>query len=365
MPSSQEAPPCTGQDLRIFNPPVETRTFSLFSKLPYDIRYMIWKKAMAFERFIKIQLLYRGCVDDREISVNHPDGYVINVPWPEEMIHDPMLNPFLVTCSDSRTVAIVFYRVRLPCYFEGPDGMRRPGTLHVCPETDTIHVNSSRASYFVSMDYIVALCKLVYVNDFNKVGLSNLALSISSQFLPFGQAEMFKAVVHRLSHIIFVQQNKVRRNRPSRSLQANFLPQLCHSIPICGSTIAFGRLPADPRAIQDDLRSVHMGSDLHRIGYISWCACLRAKGIEANDLDVEWRFLLSSMTEETLQITDRESALRWLGSESCNDNRTKTLPTVVGFWMFPLHAVLSKTHRRQESMNMVDSPPELYVAHLR
>ncbi|KAG8670547.1 hypothetical protein FPOAC1_009969 [Fusarium poae] len=364
MSWSQGVLPCTKKGTRMSKSSTTMRTFSLFSQLPYDIRRMIWTKAMEYERIIKIQLM----------PVFEPGRCNISVPQPLGMLQDPM-HSLLAACSDSRQITRAFYRVCLPCYYKRLDGTQNRGELYICPEMDIIHVDESPPDlHMICMDHIADLCRLVYSRDANKKGLLNLALPVKCLLRrPNHNVDILKAALPRLSRIIFVQSSKSRPNNPSPSGQTRRLPQVRRSIPTCDSITAFDRLPTDSRYIQDELKDIHIGYTLNFVGHISWCSHLRQCGVEPNDLDVEWRFLLAFTTDTTLEVTHKENVLSWFGPDPDNicskwdgqgDIQRKTQLPLVGFWLFPLRPVMRKAARHQTSINMTGYLRELYAAHL-
>ncbi|XEV07208.1 hypothetical protein FSHL1_012495 [Fusarium sambucinum] len=355
--SSQNIPPSNDQDFQICDPSTETRAFTLFSKLPYDIRHMIWEKAIEYNRIIKIQLA--PSLD--------PSQCEINVPWPQEMIRDSMPS-LLATCSDSRQIATTFYRVCLPCYYKRPDGTRRFGTLHLCPEMDIIHVDVGPTSddpwddlELIALDHIAALCNLVYSKDAQQKGLLHLALPVICGFKEaVWNVDILKAALPRLLRIIFVKQNQIQSNNPRPSLQDECLPQASRSIQTCGSIITLDRLRTASRSIRNELEEVHIGSNYFP-GYGLWYNHLRWMGVEPDNLDVKWRFLLPFTTNTTLKVTHRESVVSWLGPD--RDSQRKTPLPAVGFWIFPLRPVMTKL-RWEDSINMRGYMRELYAVHL-
>lgn len=178
------APPYEDFTLRI--PASENRTFPVSPNLPYDLRHTIWLKALSYERLIRI---LPGPTSLR--SGHYRSPFKIHISAPREA-NEPMVNPLLLTCSESRKIAKDFYRVRLPCeYMSRKDFLKYyPGVLYLCPELDIVHIHG--------FDHFVQLATAVYKNDRNRKGLLNLAISyrdLMSDQLPSLNKEAAKAVV--------------------------------------------------------------------------------------------------------------------------------------------------------------------------
>lgn len=373
--SRDDVPGATPQNPQILNPPVEAGPFHHFTKLPYDARHLIWSKALEYERVINIQLIdkpkpkrrgrYRLPNYESEPTCD------ILVERPEQMNHDPMIHPFLVTCSESRHVAKNFYRVRLPCIYKRHNHIRRPGALYLCPEMDIVYIECPRTVFTVTLEQLAEFAKLVYNNDPKCRGLLNLALPANLRTVwpstCYVYKAMFTTAVHRLERIIFVCDKAIRQQGSWCSWQDKSLPQVRRSIPVCGNVTTFQRLPTDPRAIQDELKHVHTGHCYSNYGYHKWCKFLESLDIEPLHLNVKWSFLLNFKTKATLKITDRESAVQWVEARPLDQSSGEgkdQLPSVVGFWMFPLEPVQEKYDKGKFCLDLTAHPPELYMAHL-
>lgn len=96
----------TAPSAEVFTLPVETRTFSRFPDLSYDIRYMIWLKALSYERYIRIK------VTRPPEDASPSRSYDIEFWDTEEQGTELTMHPLLYACSESRQIAKIFYRIQ-------------------------------------------------------------------------------------------------------------------------------------------------------------------------------------------------------------------------------------------------------------
>ncbi|CAG7557386.1 unnamed protein product [Fusarium equiseti] len=101
----------TTPSAEVFTLPVENRTFPHFPELLYDIRYMIWLEALSYERHLSIKLM---CPGDDTLSSR---SYELELREIREQMTQPIMHPLLQTCSESRQIAKMVYRVQLSCKY--------------------------------------------------------------------------------------------------------------------------------------------------------------------------------------------------------------------------------------------------------
>ncbi|KAH7183320.1 uncharacterized protein B0J16DRAFT_322059 [Fusarium flagelliforme] len=347
--------PWTAPPAEVFTLPAETRTFSLFPDLPYDLRHMIWLQALSCERLIKIRLDENGYINYAPYS----QKYNICLLTSGELEHDPRVNPILLTCSESRKIAKQFYRIQFRCSYldEGP-----PGKLYLYPEFDIVHVE--RFEHFVDFAWDM------YKKDPNGKGLLNLAISPMEILIfnfPKADSEDFREIIYRLRRLIFVggavatlSGDSARREMP-------------YSVPCSGGVSTFDRLPTDPRAI-GNLERVQINdryglSDTMR----RWQGMLDTAEINESQCNFEKSLMLTLDCGYSDKET-REDCLEWIHGfrghrlastlEPAVPTPEYVPPFVNGFWMGPLEAFQESEEGGEYGyVDMGDYAPELCVAH--
>ena len=155
---------------------------------------MIWLEVLSQERLIKVRL--GGSWDDGR----YVGPYKITLRGPRDT-NPPILNPLLLTCSDSRRITKRFYRVLMVCeYHSRKDEWKTwyPGVLYLCPELDIVHISG--------FEHFVEFATDVYNNDRDLKGLLNLVIgerTFTSDQLPHLDRDAAKAAVYRLQRLVF------------------------------------------------------------------------------------------------------------------------------------------------------------------
>ncbi|RSM12117.1 hypothetical protein CEP52_002631 [Fusarium oligoseptatum] len=130
----------SGQHLQLSNPkPKGEGIFSLFPRLPIEIRCLILEQELHHERFIRVELASHKAHPEyvRQLSpwVQSDENYLIISEW-------PAINKTLHVNAESRSYASRFYRVQLPCrYRYGRDGrVEEKGIFYFNPELDNLEI---------------------------------------------------------------------------------------------------------------------------------------------------------------------------------------------------------------------------------
>lgn len=118
--------------------------FSLFPKLPKELRTKIWLCALCRQRIINIHInTNRGLSAAQAGEIpdcnNNGERYFIVIYGRQ------LLSKFLRVNSKSREAALKFHRVHLPCRFN--DGVRKVaypslGTFHFNTESDSLFIQA-------------------------------------------------------------------------------------------------------------------------------------------------------------------------------------------------------------------------------
>jgi hypothetical protein len=352
----------TSPPTEVFTLPAETRAFSLFPDLPYELRHMIWLKALSHERLIKIRLYEKGYAD----NVPYNQNYSIYLLRPRELENDPIVHPILLSCSESREIAKQFYRVKFLCNYLDDD---HPGTLRLCPEFDTLYLEGQDG--FV---YFADFAQDFYKKDRDGKGLLNLAISDDVDFPSTFPRIFWDEVadgIARLRRVIFQGGVMATRSRDQA------LREMPYSVPCCGNTTAFDRLPADLRAI-DELERVYVRPrswpSKYGVGYVKreWEKFLDAIEMDHSRRNYEEHLMLDLEYGhwDNQTLVDREDCLKFIQGgyrkfwESGLEVTGNLPPSVNGFWMVPMEALQEdEDGEKPDWVDIRDCPPELCVAH--
>jgi hypothetical protein len=376
--------------LELFTPkstpttPNQLSSFTLFSKLPYEIRIAIWKSSLQVQRIIKIHVYwYMQYVANRAYSG-------LPVPPLERGKDDPayypvvqgyqVLSKLLRVTRESREAALSFYRVRLPCWLtkgSSKSGLWVPGELYYNPEYDFIHLQQN------NVDIVEFICKLKNIYDPRRVGLRNLVLcgsllgaraqglyKLDPSTISPESLRTFQSMINGLEQVWFASVELTVRQRIGYETG---WPSTCktsfeRSVPITAMTHGFDRVGPDPRAIGNDLSHLHVLNPRHL--YNAWQSVLEKFEIEPSAIQYRFLFAFGPSHDE---IYNRSDASNWVQKEDdiwtgkhqgdatfSSLNLTKTpaaeIPAfkdenlelavrpVIGFWLFPVDAFSNGRH---------------------
>jgi hypothetical protein len=359
--------------LELFTPestptnPNQLSSFTLFSKLPYEIRIAIWKSSLQAQRIMKIHVhCYMGYVMNRRH--NH-----LPRPPMDRGKDDPayypvvqgyqVLSKLLRVTRESREAAFSFYRVRVPCWLT--KGLSKshlwvPGEVYYNPEYDFIYLQKD------DVDITEFMCNLKNIYDPRRVGLRNLALcansldgreqglhTIDPSTISPESLRTFQQIIKGLEEVWFVSVQRLVRQRMGYDTgwQRTCKTSFERSVPITAMPNGFDRVGPDPRAIGDDLSHLHLLNPKYL--YITWQNFLQNFDVEPSG--IQYRFLF---TYSPLQgpIYNRRDASKWLQFEDDiwtgkyaktpatdipafkDENLELAVRPVIGFWLFPVDA---------------------------
>ncbi|KAF4963601.1 hypothetical protein FSARC_8386 [Fusarium sarcochroum] len=373
--ASRDVSPAVESHLRIINPvPRSTKTFPLFARFPAEIRGLIWEQALSHERILYVSL---GTTAVKfEDTENQDYGIYLN----ERMAISKL---FCVT-SESRRVALTFYRVRLPCRYMFPQRPRQSGILYICPELDTIRLRS--------WEHLDKFAHDVWMADPRGVGLVNLCLSSTFWNENFEKPDVkgphIRQSMSRLERVVIFEQFVGRggRNPPTRSFEMN------RAIPILVAVPSFDRLASDPRLRDEDLRQVYMGRIDPRKDFHRWFQFLAELQVQ-HDHKVDYRFALChSIGGELERLVDQQGIHKWLVKKEAHwRERVQELKDkgsgnrivgelnfspqpAVGFWLFRMESLgplpdINETNEREafpmaRVLDMSQHKPELCLSNI-
>ncbi|KAI1069852.1 hypothetical protein LB507_007912 [Fusarium sp. FIESC RH6] len=303
------------QYLEIFNPaPKSYPDFHQFSRFPAEIRCLVWEQALSHERWVRVKL-----------EPGLRDSDVEDAPKPDYEIYvhmDTKISKLFRITRESRRVALRFYRVQLPCryfflqstYSGAPAEEGKKGIIYLCPELDILSVSTmSRIGY---------LARDMWDLDPRRVGLVNLAAGIMTSQLGADQVmkklgtsrQLLKQALSRVERFTIMEDRVPRAWTGDYSTPTRWRSNSAHrACPLNGNTVAFERLPYDPRLEEKHLMSVYTGEFDAREGFREFRKLLTELDV-IHDHVVDYRFgLCSRGWDNSLPHgTDRVAAAEWL-----------------------------------------------------
>ncbi|KAI8718215.1 2EXR domain-containing protein [Fusarium sp. LHS14.1] len=392
--------------LQIFNPtPQPTETFPLFPRLPAEIRYLIWEQALSHERLLRIKLERIATREEKSIKNSEKTQHGLPEPGRGYQIllkeRHAISKLFRVT-SESRRAALSFYRVHLPCRYEWFENAESNGTLYLCPELYILEIKTD-GNRHKSPKPFANFAHDVWAHDPRRIGLVNLSIPAKSHKRELHlsektQSSLLRQVIRRLELVIFSQRRYVWQmcypvtfaHPGSRGFKMN------RSVPITSSVTRFDRLPTDPRTVKEELEKMHIGHYLPHRAVSAWFKLLRSLDLEEDQLNIDYRFLLSHESRSSPRICSRNDAEKWvqdedkewkgilkwkrerykeLAREETPEELAVALRPAIGFWLFPLESIgalpgidkcqLSEPHGFYRSFfDMSKYSPELCLSQL-
>ncbi|KAI1329811.1 hypothetical protein F5Y16DRAFT_417355 [Xylariaceae sp. FL0255] len=249
--------------------------FPLFAKLPPELRQEIWRTSLLAERTVKLSLMPRIGIDS---MINSRGDAITRLEWPHDEPYGvldenvPALSNIFGVNRESRDVALSHYRIRLPCWRvirpKTPCETLRHFILYLNPEYDFLRIDAQLGHL---ADFIH---DLKTKHDPHHIGLLNLVLdgnvlrgpagliSIDPASLEAPQRTSFEEAICQLREIFFLHEQAASR----LNLGFYTAPPTCdyrlnRALPAKAMTMGFSRLGADPRPIQEHLKTVFICGD--------------------------------------------------------------------------------------------------------
>ncbi|KAM0552412.1 hypothetical protein ACHAPJ_007972 [Fusarium lateritium] len=367
----------------------EPQQFTLFPRLPPEIRRKIWHTSLQYQRIIKVYLRMH-LVFVAHCRTNGVPGPPL-VPRQDDPVYYPVvqgrqtLSKLYRVNRESRAAALSFYRVHLPCWLTKGAAKKHlwtPGTVYYNPEYDFLHIEQD--DMFI-VDFVQKL-KVDY--DPRHVGLRNLALCSNQLCGSYGHGlsliepstispesmQVFKDVLFGLDQVWFVSIQINSRLQAGRTIgwPSIITPFFDRSFPITATPLSFDRIGADPRSIGKDLSNLHVLRP--RYLFYRWQDTLEKLDIKLPN--VQYRYLLAFSPNDASDIIyDYDGAVRWLKKEddiwtgnykrdsafSClnletpaaelpefrDEDLNAAVRPAIGFWLFPVDAFYDGTEQTE------------------
>jgi hypothetical protein len=299
-------------------------------------------------------------------------------------------------------VALRFYRVHIPCYFQTSEGgtpRTAKSTLYVNPEYDFMFLRVDQPPEHTFVDFVHDF----KAHDPKAVGLLNLALDANSMGALQCSTDItvapgkpaFLDSLQQLREIIWVAESMAGRailgpldNFEGAGVRFN------HSMPLKASTPTFKLLRRDPRAVELDLRYVLTAGVDPRQLRVQWRQLLAKWGIQQAQQTRERLLFASKVPHPEQQIHDMKTASKYLDAEEERWLKTQrkyhrivekyagkvpvegpeelaeAVRPAIGFWLFPAEALGSlegfpeELSRTKKVFDMTDHWPELALSSL-
>ncbi|KAI1813113.1 hypothetical protein GGS20DRAFT_586810 [Poronia punctata] len=355
--------------------------FTLFPKLPTELRQIIWHSSLERSRIIFLNI------------VNTDPSLVGNEPYDVVSEQETrLLSKLLRVNRDARMAALIFYRVHLPCKAWVGCSRTEAMTLHINPEYDILYlVTSAGASLLPFIHFLKTL-------DPKQVGLLNLALRHGELVAlkrekpdeyESGLKKSLTDMLGKLKQVYLMQLNKTGRALPI--VQGRYDPntiQTNRSYPLMVNNTSFQRFKRDPRAIGLDLKAVYLDYNTPAMMGI-WKEAMENWGVETSQTEIrhlvssyEWYECGSGVAIQAVLDGEEDSVCveakaEWHTSSSRFWSKNEAKPTdeqvqeaaavlpAIGFWLFPPEAVPSyREHNWRGGWNLIDVSrywPELCV----
>ncbi|KAJ3549495.1 hypothetical protein NM208_g473 [Fusarium decemcellulare] len=275
---------------------------------------------------------------------NKPTEYRLAVPQQQ------VISKLFHINSESRHVAIRFYRVQLPCRY-GARGQRTEenGTFYFNPELDTLAIRDV-------WNQFPKFAHDLWVNDPKRVGLINLMVSEGASYasIPNERFNMplLRQVVSRLECVTFGRTFLSLKTDPNGFMNCD--PRWRGIIP------KSEKMSYNVRPMEAHLKHVDLGpKDLRRDVY-EWLKALLRWQVEYSDHKVDYQVIAGFMGMDGVpEILKCDDGFRWVGHEEWraalppiqfrffNQKRIREMSQelrpapqpALGFWLFPLEAL--------------------------
>ena len=350
----------------------EDVVFRSFSRLSTELRLRIWRCSIEQHRLL-------------EVEVDRPWSSRDTPPYSTTNTHNKLISSRNYTAtvqgchlyskllrvnSESRQVALSFYRVHIPCHFrsfEGGTERTIKSALYINPEHDFVFLGVAPPAEHTFVDFVHDL----KAYDPKDIGLLNLALDINSMKRLHCLAEIcepsakasFVATLGRLQEIIWVSESVSGRAilGPLDNFQGVGV-RFNHSMPVKASTPTF-HLERDQRAIGPDLRYVLTACSDPRHMIVQWRQVLAKWEVQQVVPPRERVLFACQVPNREQQIFDMKTAgnflikeeARWLKTQQrwhrivmenagkvpieSPEELAEAVRPAVGFWLFPAEAL--------------------------
>ena len=207
--------------------------------------------------------------------------------WASTSGHQTISKLFRVS-AEARQAALLFYRVRFPCWLRAVGGVLKPGILYFNPEHDFLQITpewSVRNTLFNFMHLLKTTYDPLHIGIRNLVVCGNdmrandlQILDPSDLDLDGGIRESYIDFLENLHEVFFI--SGIPAGRAILGFHSGVASGIIYnrSFPIKTKIPTFDRLQCDPRSIGEDLKEVFIGTHDNRNSIRLWRTILEKWG---------------------------------------------------------------------------------------
>lgn len=392
-------------------PTTPPRAFPQFTRLPVELRCLIWKLAISAPRLIRIEVVDDDAHPDPDSqwhiyykSTNELGNIVSSYPYYVNILpsSEPACASICGVCHESQEIFHQIYRIRMPIKVDVL-GIDAEGTryLHISPQTNIIWLQTC----FVFQTNLTMLSFLhdIMAYDPRGIGITQLGLhndiyhpleDLEADGLPLplqtSLTKMFSTSLETFYSIIKFDVGAhvaVSRVKSTKALVPHY-----HPIPVLPNTQMYRRLESDPRDIQQYLQDFQIVNGIQKYPYIF----NRFKASCKVTRDIPMRYVLFCELDPNTDMSSRNTFVKVIQDkyeECCYliedpsyekshsqvpvvETEPVTAPLVAGMWNIPAEAFgeirstdldwnyLDPEHIKLRGVDLSKHPPELWVFNL-
>jgi hypothetical protein len=324
------------------------RTFHPFTRLPKELRLLVWRHALHRERIIRVHLADPD-FEDAEIALQMIDSRRADYQQRKCSGHysitiqgHQVLSKHLLISRESREETLAFYRVHMPCRFaQVPqqendkfgwfltrkllenklEGLIVPGTFYFNPEWDILHITCFPVADALIAPFVhdlrakydprgVGLLNTL-IDDNDQGGICQTVRDLDPAKLSPPLQNSVEQILRQLHELII--QTSTICGRVTLGAFSNICSDTWfnRSAPITTNITSFDRMSPDPRNISNDLAKTFMGEGGDwRAKFIPFTSLLSRFGISTIDCHIQFKLMLS--IDAYTEVWSREDAQLWL-----------------------------------------------------
>ncbi|KAF2732837.1 hypothetical protein EJ04DRAFT_565581 [Polyplosphaeria fusca] len=363
-----------------------------FPSLPKELRLMIWGHALERQRMLHIRVEAKPEIAKLRVTEHRARISFSVIPASQETFRaivtgHGVITELLSVNREAREETLRFQRVHLPCTFvDANQNEMGSGTLHFNPEHDFIRLSSQWPFQDTFLNFIHHL-KTKF--DPRHIGLLNLAIDqggLDGNFMfPSLLSNLndevktsVKETLTQLHEVFLVNEPRVGRQLLSWKSGVGTTEVLyTRSFPINSAVSTFKRIKRDPRAIGDDLKKIYTSTGSVTRMLCEWQELLTKYGVTSSRAKCKLLLTFDPRLshDPIVDCTDGAAFLQkeqdqWIaegGEHAQNENLEKAVPSVFGFWLFPIEEMAgleSESFGALEMTNLSGHWPELGLVEL-
>ncbi|KAF5662849.1 hypothetical protein FHETE_7743 [Fusarium heterosporum] len=343
----------------------DTKTFPQFARLPPELREQIWEECLIRERMISINL------------VEHHGSPRLYTAIPKE---EKVISKLFRINTESRSCALRFYRVQMPCRYRRVGGMSEEGILYLNPDIDVFNIHAGTWKAFA------LFANEVWARDKEHFGLANLALEWDSTFLDDQEPQtspLLCQTLSRLRKVVFILPDAGISS--TLQFRHGLFSHGRHHIPVWTPSPYFDTMSKDPRLFEGHDPNIMFYHSGKTTTYKRWFNKIAQCGTQHHP-DFQYQIMLCRERNErrqgdlwktinrgqAIELSSKDHEWRnWVANEECGEfklsgNGPQEImeikpPLVFGFWLFNIQP---DELVRLANRKLVRLKPQLCLSHL-